>query len=109
MSEEWDKMLATFTDYRSITDWWNRYSIADSRGSACVKTLYRDTFEQAKKDYKLLTELVMILNHRLWYWHSLNPSNSMVSLYDMLWQKTHNYAIEELSDDEFSYYSSVTD
>lgn len=108
-SAVWDKQLENFTSYRSITDYYDRYSIADNDCAASVRALFSTNFEEAKKDYKLLTELVMVLNHRMLYWYRKNPVSPMVSTYQKIFEKADNYALKHLKDNEFEYFVSVTD
>ena len=108
-SATWDKILANYTDYRSQTDLYDEYSIAETQNAKSVQTLFRDTFELAKGDYKYLTELVMVLSHKMWYWYEINPSGSMVSAYSKCFEKAHNWALTHLNSDEIRYYKEVTD
>lgn len=108
-SPTWDAHLEQFTDYRSITNYYDLYSIADKESAKAVRDLFATNFEEAKKDYKTLTELVMVLNHRMWYWYRMNPASPMVSTYQKIFDKAKNYAYSHLKGDEFKYYSSVTD
>ena len=108
-SPEWDELLENFTDYRSKTDLWTRYSIADNDCVKALRSLFKETFEIAKQDYIYLTELVMVLNHRMWYWYGLNPDSPMVAAYTTCYEKAHNWALTHLNRDEIRYYCSVTD
>lgn len=108
-SPTWDRFLSGFTDYRSITNYFDLYSIADNESAAAVRALFKTNFEEAKQDYKLLTELVMVLNHKLWYWYEMNPKSPMVSTYDKLFNKANEYALTHLNNEEIRYFSSVTD
>lgn len=69
----------------------------------------RDTFNRAfrewKEDYEYLTELV--LNHKIWQYYETRPD--IASLYNTLWEEASQYAVENLKDDELSYYYDVTD
>jgi len=108
-SPTWDEFLSGFTDYRSITNYFDLYSIADNKNAASVRALFKTNFEEAKQDYVLLTELVMVLNHKLWYWYEKNPESPMVSTYDKLYNKANEYALTHLNDEEIRYFSSITD
>lgn len=71
----------------------------------------RDTFNRAfrewKEDYEYLTELVLVLNHKIWQYYETRPD--IASLYNTLWEEASQYAVENLKDDELSYYYDVTD
>ena len=44
-SPVYDRFLSQFTDYRSITTFWEDYSIADAFGPAAVKDTFKRSFE----------------------------------------------------------------
>ena len=71
----------------------------------------RDTFNRAfrewKEDYEYLTELVLVLNHKIWQYYETRPD--IASLYNTLWEEASQYAVENLKDDELNYYYDVTD
>ena len=51
---------------RVKTTFWMDFSIADRFGKSAVKDTYKTAFESWKDNYKYLTELVMVLNHKIW-------------------------------------------
>lgn len=71
-----------------------------------------DTFERAMKEWKnnyiYLTELVLVLNHKIWFWYSENRKN-LAALYNDLWKQADSFACENLKGDELSYFYSTTD
>ena len=56
---------------------------------------------------KYLTELVLVLNHKIWQHYETRPE--IATLYNTLWAQASQYAMEYLKDDELSYYYDVTD
>lgn len=52
--------------YKPITTFWQDFSIAEKFGAASVKDTFKRAFAEWKGDYKYLTELVMVLNHKIW-------------------------------------------
>ena len=42
------------------------FSIADAFGVNAVRDTYKRAFEEWKDDYKMLTALVITLNHKIW-------------------------------------------
>ena len=94
--------------YELQTTFWNDFSIADRFG------LFGDTghfstvlFKEWKENYKYLTELVLVLNHKIWQYYETRPE--IATLYNTLWAQASQYAMEYLEDDELSYYYDVTD
>lgn len=100
-------MMLTDT-YETITTFWTNFSIADHFGSEAVRDTWRRAFREWKSDYKYLTELVMVLNHKIWeHWN--NGNEPMARVYNSLWERTAAYADETLKGEELSYYYQVTD
>ena len=60
-----------------------------------------------KHDYKYLTELVLVLNHKAWQHQDMNPVLS--ELYIQLYEIADNYAIDNLKGYELKYFFEVTD
>lgn len=93
--------------YRPMTTFWQDFSIADRFGVKAVQDTYRRAFHDWKHDYKYLTELVLVLNHKAWQ-HS--EKNLVLSdLYITLYEIADNYAIDNLKGHELRYFFEVTD
>ena len=102
---EWK--LAEAIGYTPITTFWTDFSIADVYGLDGIQDTYNRAFNEWKGDYKYLTELVMVLNHKIWEWCNLDDKRAR--LYDKLWRETADYALDNLKGEELSYYLEVTD
>lgn len=89
------------------TTFWMDFSVADVFGLDAVRDTYNRAFEEWKHDYRYLTDLVMVLNHKIWQWYE--KRDDLARLYDQLWDKTALYAIENLKGEELGYYLNVTD
>lgn len=90
------------------TTFWSDFSIADAFGKGVVKDTYKRAFEEWKSDYRYLTDLVMVVNHKCWE-HYDKGNTELSMLYEDLYYKTHDYALDNLKGDELSYYLRVTD
>ena len=99
--------IESITGYKPITTFWDDFSIADKFGIEAIKDTYNRAFKEWKHDYKYLTELVMVLNHKIWQWYETN--DNYAKLYNTLWEQADTYAIENLKGEELSYYYEVTD
>ena len=108
-SPVYDSYLEQFTDYRSITTFWDDYSIAERFGVAAVKDTFKRSFREWKDNYKYLTELVMVLNHKLSQWSYKNPDSLIYKAYEECFYKARDYAVTHLHGNELSYYLRVTD
>lgn len=93
--------------YELQTTFWSDFSIADLFGLPAVRDTFRRAFEEWKEDYKFLTELVLVLNHKIWQHHETRPDLAL--LYQSLWEQADRYAMENLKDDELAYFFDTTD
>lgn len=93
--------------YELQTTFWNDFSIADCFGLPAVRDTFRRAFEEWKGNYKYLTELVLVLNHKIWQYHETRPE--FASLYQSLWEQADRYAAENLKDEELGYFLDTTD
>ena len=93
--------------YELLTSFWEDFSIADQFGLKAIQDTYNRAFEEWKNDYRYLTELTLVLNHKIWQYHKKRPD--FAALYNSLWKDADQYAVENLKDEEWGYYFDVTD
>ena len=93
--------------YETFTTFWEDFSIADRFGIYAIKDTYNRAFNEWKGDYKYLTELVMILNWKIWQHYEKN--NEYAEVYNDLWSEADEYAYENLKGEELAYYYRTTD
>ena len=93
--------------YELQTTFWEDFSIADRFGLAAVLDTFNRAFREWKGDYKFLTELTLVLNHKIWQYYE--NRTDMAVLYNTLWEQADQYAKENLKGNELSYYWEVTD
>ena len=101
-------------DYTCFTTFWDDFSIAERFGIDAIKDTYIRAFGEWKHDYKYLTELVMVLNHKIWQWYDGDTDDTgkhteIARCYNSLWIKTAEYAENTLKGEELSYYFRITD
>lgn len=96
-----------FCGYKQITTFFEDFSIADNFGISAIKDTYKRAFEEWKKDYKYLTELVMVLNWKCWQHHEKNEAYS--ELYSDLFYEAREYAFDNLKGEELTYFIRTTD
>lgn len=94
-------------DYECITTFWEDFTIAETFGEKAIKDTYNRAFNEWKSDYKYLTELVMVLNHKIWQHYKTNEP--VAKVYNELWEKADLYACENLKGEELSYFYRTTD
>jgi len=101
--------LKQFTDYEPMTSFWSDFSIAERYGEEEILDTFKRIFKEYKTDYKYLTELVMVLNHKIWQHHEIPGHKRLAELYDKLWRQADEYACTHLTGEELSYFYSTTD
>lgn len=87
---------------------WSDFTIADAFGINAIKDTYKRAFTEWKSDYKMLTALVVTLNHKLWQ-HYNEGHNEFALVYNRLWDETNTYAYNTLKDEALVYFLEVTD
>ncbi len=101
------KELMAENGYELQTTFWSDFSIADKFGLTAIQDTFNRAFKEWKEDYKYLTELILLLNHKKWQYYETRPE--FTTLYNSLWEQADRYAVENLKDDELSYFYDVTD
>lgn len=99
--------VEALTGYKPVTTFWEDFSIAEKFGVSAIMDTYERTFNAWKENYIYLTELVMVLNHKMWVWYENNDSLS--DTYGELWEVADNYACENLKNKELEYFYVTTD
>ena len=94
-------------DFHFETTFWEEFSIADNYGSEGVIEHYNLVFNQWKDNLRFLTELVLVLNWKIYQWYQGDDNLGMT--YDELWKMTDGYALETLKGDDLHYYLSILD
>ena len=100
------------TGYKPKTTFWDDFSIADRFGIDAVKDTFKRAFEEWKENVEYLTELVMVLNWKMWQHHdgsSFTKVSVLEELYCDLWQQADEYACENLKGDDLAYFYRTTD
>lgn len=95
-------------DYEYVTTFWQDFSIADAFGKKAIIDTYHRAFEEWKTNHIYLTELVMVLNHKLWQ-HYENRNMPIAETYNVLFNEANDYAWENLKDEELQYFMRTTD
>lgn len=95
------------TGYKPITTFYQDFSIADIFGIDAIKDTFNRAFNEWKDNYKFLTELVMVLNWKIYEHYKSN--NNYAKLYNELWSEADRYAVDNLKDNEADYFYEITD
>lgn len=99
--------IEEMTGYKPQTTFWQDFTIADAFGIDAVKDTYNRAFEEWKTDHVYLTELVMVLNWKIWQHYEHN--DELAKLYNDLWAAAESWAVENLTGAELDYFYTTTD
>lgn len=94
--------------YDTQTTFYQDFSIADAFGIDAIKDTYNRAFSEWKNTIVYITELDMVLNHKIWeHYHKKNEE--ITKLYDSLWKELDGWCIDNLKGSDLDYFLRVTD
>ena len=93
--------------YQTKTTFWMDFSIADRFGAKAVRDTYNRAVEGWRDNIEYLTELVMVLNHKIWQHYKTDED--LAREYDELWRGLDAWCCENLTGDDAEYYYRTTD
>lgn len=96
------------TGYKPQTTFWDDFSIADAFGENAIRDTYKRAMDSWKDNYIYLTELVMVLNWKIWQYYE-EDNVFYQDLYYDLWCDADIYACNNLTGDELDYFYKTTD
>ena len=105
-----DWNIEAMTGYKPISTFYTDFGIAEWYGEDAIRDTYDRAIEYWADDIQWLTEIVMVLNWKIWeHFHGGNDKLGM--LYDELWRKAEGEVIKRFSNDEeaMTYYYTTTD
>lgn len=109
---EIQKQLQPFLDmsgYEPKTTFWSDYSLAEyCGGEKAVRDTYNRAFEEWKSNVEYITEMVLVLNWKIWYWHDAG-NEEMARVYNELWEKADEWCMDNLKDEDLKYFLRTTD
>lgn len=103
--KDWN--IEALTGYKPISTFYTDFSIADAFGVNAIRDTYERAFEGWKSDYKMLTELVMALNWKIWEHYERN--DRYARLYNELWSEADQWVQDNLTGEALSYFYRTTD
>ena len=103
--ENWQ--IEEITGYKPITSFYTDFSIADKFGINAIVNTYNLSFNNWKYDYKYITELVLVLNWKIWRWYKVNVEYS--NIYKTLWVQLDEWCVNCLKGKELEYYYKTID
>ena len=95
-------------NYTCITTFWNDFTIADHFGTRAVQDTFDTALNEWKHDYKYITELAIVLNHKCsMHYHQKNDALS--DLYSKLFYETKDFACKKFKGEAFEYFYKTID
>ena len=94
-------------DYETKTTFWEDFTIADRFGEDAIRDTYKRAFNEWKDNVVYLTELVMVLNWKIWAW--FEKDEAIANVYNELWRMADEYAVDHLKGDDLTYFFKTTD
>lgn len=99
--------MMQMSGYEPKTTFWSDFTIADKYGVDGIEDTFNRAFKEWKNDYIYLTELVMVLNHKIWQWYERDEDIAQV--YHNLWVQADEYACNNLKGEEAQYFYNTLD
>ena len=93
--------------YTPKTTFWNDFTMADAFGVSAIQDTFDRSFRDWKDNIEYLTELALVLNHKIWQHYETNES--LASLYERLWRYVDDWCYDNLEEEDFDYYYWLTD
>jgi len=126
VEQNWKLNLESMTDFRPSFTFYSDFAIAEfcetyMRDKNAVRKTYNQVVKSYGTDIKAMTEIVMVLNHKIWAFYnkvdsrymgiSNERAESFETLYTELYQKAVAAVEKKFGKDEeaMSYYYRVTD
>lgn len=93
--------------YKTKTTFWDDFTTAERFGTDEIYDTYNRVTKEWKSNVEYVTELAMVLNHKIWYWNDKDAALS--ALYNTLWMELDEWCINNLTGDDIVYYLQTTD
>lgn len=94
--------------YEAQTTFWMDFTIADRFGRRAIIDTYNRAFEGWKSNVVYVTELSIVLNHKIWqHWQA--GRKAIAEVYDKLWRTVDDWCKDNLEGEDLSYYYQITD
>ena len=104
--KDWN--IEEMTGYTPQTTFYTDFSIAEQcDGIAGVRDTFKRAFDEWKHNVVYLTELVMVLNWKIWEHYEHN--DKLARVYNELWETADAWACNNLKGDDLSYFYRTTD
>lgn len=104
----WKMMVQDNSGYEPISTFYSDFTIAEFVGGIpAVKDTYNRCVKSWSNDVKYVTELVMVLNHKIW--EHYNTNNDLSLVYNNLCQELDTWCMDNLKGKDLQYFISTLD
>lgn len=103
--KDWN--IEEMTGYKPKTTFYTDFSLAEPFGISAVIDTFNRAFKEWKNNVEYFTELVMVLNWKVWEHHEENRALAMT--YQGMWEKLANWAFENLKGEDLKYFIRTLD
>lgn len=94
--------------YKPVTDLALCFERAEEKlGLNGPDYVFNCVFEKTKNNVKWVTELVILLNHKIWYYYRNNDELGLI--YEKLYKKAYNWCVCNLEGEDAEYFFRVID
>lgn len=94
-------------DYNYKTTFFHDFTIADAFGIEAVKDTYKRAFAEWKDNVEYITELTIVLNHKIW--QHCETNEPLARVYDKLWRELDTWCCNNLKGKDLEYFYQTTD
>jgi len=99
--------MALELGYEMQTTFWDDFFIADRFGIDAIKDTYKRSFEEWKNNVVYVTELVLVLNWKIWELYQKDEAKAMV--YEDLFYECQDWCCNNLKGKDLDYFIMATD
>lgn len=100
--------IEELTGYTPRTTFYEDFSIADNFGTSAVRDTYCRAFNAWQNNIEYMTELVMVLNWKIWEHHH-SKNYMLAEMYDELWRKADEWVIDHFDGEDLQYFLRTTE
>ena len=103
--KDWN--IEALTGYKPKTTFYTDFSIAEPFGISAIADTYQMAFKNWKHDIVYLTELVMVLNWKIWEHYETNKV--LANFYNELWTETDAWVLDNIKGEDLEYFLDTVD
>ena len=102
-----NELIEQETGYIPFTTFADDFAIAERFGAYAIKDTFKRAFKGWKDNVKYFTELVMVLNWKIWQHY--NRNEAVAKVYNECYESAMQYADENLKDEDAHYFYTTLD